>query len=1291
MRAVFFRGFGLSCLAATALACGSFNTTRQASPRGTLGEEVYGVLCDRVSADALREDLTGESFSALCHKKNGAFGAGVDESKLPPITSALTDVNGKSVSPDQQRADRVLAIKKITALVAKRDELVFALDAMMPNEFVPVRSIGNKADTCSDANEGKLYDELAKMLGRFTELYNDGTIPESTRSIGRVVKAFRGSGDAQDAYGRLGGRVGYRPAKIALGVVRPVVGYPGLRDLSNALLQVLASDTNPFVAGDQRGPAYDKMSALLAAARAEMANAAADPPLAALTTSQNAELGLTALGRPRSSLEMVTEIMLAQNDAFGGTAPQYIVRRDGRGFARVAGPTLPAPFVDANGDGLPDVDDRGFFLSKAGATVPTPFLLPGAEKGPDRDEADRAIIGGKLAYQYVDTTRTFASRAMKDVRAMMDPAGKKETILDAMAGLPLMLGKRGATPTVRGYDDGSMVSYAAVDAKTSPMLDMAFAGLQVLGAQETDELLQVARQLTTKEQTTLARLMKAVLDGRAIAGKYPNAKLADKSVLWDELLDSFEQTAKSQNLMVDLMDALASDEAASLGKAFGVFLANRDEVSYNRDDLNGLPKNFTANAVTDPKTPVDRSKPDSGQNRSTFQRIVQLIADADGVAACNRDGAIVKARAFGFNVTLPIAGSYKECELYKIDDLGAFYLQSFVGKARFNIRVGSIRNGLIAGVGKATPKLMEDSSDITGFWPGATPNELLPKPEWLNRLVHFDPNDNKNLRTKDFIAGMNPEFYGTNLCAERTIDDPCAGGNCDFGGSVQAINDVAPDGKVRGLRNCQKDDHFQIRDKDTLFLFETQDFLRLFRPVVGAFVKNKSERVFAKLAVALNRHWQSDKGTASECKGPGGAPCAKSAASSYEELMSEFFKGDVFPATQTLMRTLKTMKVKRCMVADGKGSCSQTKDVAAFEVMAASAKRMLDQDLAKADKLTNFAGEDKALRNDGKTNPQVTPAYLLTTALSGFDEAYASAGDDGKARREAFVRARGQLADQFLATSGTGLQTKFVNPTMTEMSPVLIDLLRSQLWAHCPKSFAPPYERCTWAKDDLVKSMSNTITGPLLPALLDVGDALRADPDTRLELQNFARYLLDESGNENALPAMLASMVDVVQLLADDKNMVPFLKVFAEAFAASKVNGKGNVTEKGLVDAQLALLGKVSGKNFDSDGKQRCDRELDPNQIALLVAKNAVKPLPEDTELGKKLRGKTPIEVLIDIIADVNREDPELAANTDGSERLSKPDYEKIADSTLEFLTSRTRGLEQFYEIVRKGTTKEEN
>src|SRR6185436_14813601 len=67
-------------------------------------------------------------------------------------------------------------------------------------------------------------------------------------------------------------------------------------------------------------------------------------------------------------------------------------------------------------------------------------------------------------------------------------------------------------------------------------------------------------------------------------------------------------------------------------------------------------------------TPVNRGAPDNDYNRSVMQRMAHLIHDANNLQFCNKNGASV---SIGINI-----GNYKPCEMFKIDDLGLFFVLS---------------------------------------------------------------------------------------------------------------------------------------------------------------------------------------------------------------------------------------------------------------------------------------------------------------------------------------------------------------------------------------------------------------------------------------------------------------------------------------------------------------------------------------------------------------------------------------------------------------------------------------
>lgn len=1276
---------GLTSLTVFTQGCAhEFDTDRQLPKRGSVGEEIYGVLCDRVGAQALREDLSGASFKNVCHRNQaGDFADTVDESKLPSLDPNAVNEKGEPVSIEKQREDRKRAIGKIEALARRRADLVRALDATFPEEKVPRKDLDNpdptkSCDVPKKNGEALLTEQLADLLGRTADLYNDGTIPNSTRSLATVMEAFKKSPEAQAAWSRLSARQGYRPIETALGAARPVIAYPNLRNFANASLRLLAADSQPYelepkydAEGNRipvPGPGNAALNKLLEAAHGELLATKIEPMPAPLSVRVDAATGRQIVSRPRDNLEMLQEILFTSDEAFGGGAPKYIVKRDPRGYARISGGLVPAPFVDENQDGLPDVDELGRFKTANNSLAPSPFPIPG-EDGAPRDPFGRVLAGDQLLYEYIDTSHTFAAQLMADMKPLVNPNPEEqhETLMDFMGGLAIAMGPR--APMSKQYPSGT-VEYEGI--KDSPVVDLVYALGTILGDRSADTTLQMVRNLTANKPREIARLTGALSAAFDIAQKHPEAKIPRTATFWDENMDIVVEIAREPGLLEDVLRALADPATSQLGAVFARFAAYRDDITYDRNDLNGGPLNATRGNKGEPNTPVDRDKPYVGENRSIMYRFFKMVSDSRGVTACNKEGA--KVHALG--ISLPL--SFRECEVFKIENLDQFYLDAIANAQELPSRQNDTpRPGTIymrPSLLRVTPgvvDILEDSSGLVGFWP-ASGNVVAPQPKWLNRLVFFDhKGDTQNAKTKEWIYDLQGEFMGSSVCPERVIGDP----------SPDAA-DARPDGMIRGLRNCPNGQWLQQRNPNALFALEHFGFYDAIRPLIRAFAAHKREDLFSALAAATYKHWPDKDATSDDCKLPGGVACPRTGMNSYEGLIAEAFATDVLPALQVLAKELEVLPVTKCTAYDAQQNCTAQTTVTGIEVVAEATRAAVDPDYAKnVLQLKDRKGNVTAKRNDGTTNPQVTPAYLITQALAGIDEAFDKyeeqhPEDQGK-RREGWRRARSQMVDAFLGVQGVGSNAQFKSPAMPKMGPVLVDMLRAQLHAHCPRSFAPPYERCNWARDVLWQHAEETISGPLMASALGVMDAIQSDPESRRETNLLMTYLLDEGSKNDALASLLASANDMIQILRDDENLVPLFHVLAAAVDGTKRDENGKVISTSLVDAQTALLAKLSGRYFDQDGKEICSKEIDPNQVLAVALGHLVTPINDGD-----FKGQTPLEVIIDVIADVNRVDPTLPY--EGT--LAKDDYEFVAENVVDFLTNKERGLEQFYEVIRNGT-----
>jgi hypothetical protein len=1343
-------------MAASVSACADqFDTTRSPPPRGTVGEELYGVLCDRVGAQALHEDLTGASYRGICHKDaTGQWATKVDQTALPGSDPNAIDVNGQPVTVAAQDANRQHAVARIEAMGRRRADLVASLDAAFPAISVPVKDA-----SCSSAGSDKLSNQLTALLGRFQGLYDDGTIPQSTESLARVFDAIKSAPDAQSSFARFEARQGYRPIDVALGAARPVIAWDGLRDLLNSSLALLASDSQPYAvdsSGNHQvipGPANPQFNQLIQVSHHEMLYATPDPSPGPLLIASDSGIGRTLLSRPRTDLEVLGTLFYAQGSAFGnaGAKPSFIVRRDARGYAQVHAPggVVPGPFVDADHDGLADVDDLGRFVTTDGQPPASPFFFPGLALG-NRDQCGRALGGAPatgatdagsgseagatdagpapvgnpcgnvtpddLLYEYLDTSHVFATRLMNDLKPLANPdaSAKHETLMYALAGAPLLLGSRDGGPkTQKCYapdpkdpsncsDPASLLAYDSFETDSSALLDLVYAVGQMLGDPTIDDTLAFTSQLFTSSVGDVARLAGDGLAMKASANQHTEAKIPPTSTFWDEMLDVTVQLEKEPGLLEDVLRSLGADGTQNLGQIFANYMQFDDRVTYDPNHLNGPPLNKSLGNNAEMNTPVDRTQPDTGFNRSAMQRFLSLVHDTNGVTACNKPGAVVHTHGINLpligNPDLPLGGgSYQECEVFKIENLAKFYLDAIVGKGSLYFRPNIMRTGIL-GFGAATVDVIDQSSgigyeyngptdgngtstnDTTGFWDPPSAKTFRPRPQWLDRLVFFDQKTNTNTTdkyyiTQHFLADLNGPHIGSSVCPERqNVPDPCANAsNSNCGGAP----DASSDGLVHGLRNCPDGDWLDQRGADTIFVWEQFGFYQAITPLLSAFVNHGREDLFIQLMDVMYRHWADGNGTPQECllsSDPKAQyqQCSKDGVVTYEPLLVDDFGGDILPALHDFEKTLEATTIQHCATLDPTThQCTAAQKMDGIAVLAAATRALVDPDQATAAGLKDRHGAVTGQRNDGTTNPQVTPVYLLTQALNAMDAAFANDPAKGTPddRLAQWRLARSQLVDQFLAVDGTTTSSTFHNPAIPQITPVLIDLLRAQLLARCPTSFSAPNDRCTWARDTLTQQMTNVIHGPTFGATMDVLEAIRTDPNSRRQLGNLLQYLLNAASDNDALPSVLASANDMIQLLEDDTNLVPVYHAIAPALDHQP-------GQKSVVDAQLALLGKISGRALDGAGKESCGPELDPNQVLNIALKNLVTPMqaPDGTTT------QTPLQIIMDVIGDVNRADPSQTSKFAGA------DYASIADNVSDFLLNKERGLEQFYEIVRQGT-----
>jgi hypothetical protein len=581
----------------------------------------------------------------------------------------------------------------------------------------------------------------------------------------------------------------------------------------------------------------------------------------------------------------------------------------------------------------------------------------------------------------------------------------------------------------------------------------------------------------------------------------------------------------------------------------------------------------------------------------------------------------------------------------------------------------------LGALGQDPNDLFEKSSGITGM-------TLHPSPSALSRLLLFGATQSLYPSMPDHDS-IN-EGKKTDVFISSVIE-PISKASCPVNGN--------------GVLHCPTSEGtLRVADQNAIFLWERLGFYNYLRPVVTAFASDScvqdratcaagapespacavnlakcdladlsGEQIFVDLINVLNRHWPG-KDHGKECQKTGTAAtnkeyCSEAGINTYEPILVDSFRTDLIPALHAFAKVateLSTITIKRGPDAG--------KTVSSAQLLEKMTRVLFDPAYAKSVGMVDRKGQAGAVGVDGAPQPQLTVFSLFADALHRMDQrweetctglsgsAQTTCAADAALRKGQWKRARSQLVDEFLAVDGTGTSAKFHNPTTARTLGALLRVAREQLNANCPDR--EKGQACQWAKKELGDKLATTLSGPLFAALMDVQDRLRADAPARRGVERLLGYILKgaaSSGDGDALQSTLASLTDLVQVLQDDGNLSPLFTASATAASPAADRDGG----PGAADRALLVLKALTGDDYDRY------HVLDTVLPALVT--------PMDG--GKSA---SPIEVFMDTIADVNRLD------ADKGDPLDTEDYRAILGTVHDFMTSDTRGLEQFYTIMAK-------
>lgn len=671
---------------AALLSCGpGYDTRRVPAPQGTLGEEVFQVMCERVHWGETPRDLGFVAGRRPCTRGLGA-------------TEAAPGVGPRTV-----------------ALARMRSDLVAGLDQAMPRPLhTPLdRLLVDMLPLYGPDGSGR----RARADGAFVVDVDGGTavaedlLPQTTRAVAQQLAGMATNAEVLRALGRMSQRQGYRPPESAVGLLRPVLAYGQVNELLDAVLGLFreATPTQP------QGRAYPQFNLALSVMRGEFLTANASAATTAGTT-----------------LDATTDLLLRSEPSLArGSRPTLIVRRDTAGNAQPTGSSaagLPTPFPVYRTAAAPrDAEGR--------ATTAGGF----AWRYVDLNSTVLAALSRELPALMGAPTHAEmpALQLVAGMRPLLGPRTAAAKDYGAGGRVEYQQYTANASPVVDlVHGAGALFTHRDVD----PVLNTA----QALMTPEREALTArlIGAILAIDEASD--RVPEARMDARSVIWDDVMdvvRRIAAEPGLLEDILEataSLQTPLPSQGLWEQ--SCAGTRPAQNLARAFGAYAQNRDRVEPNWSG------DWNAHVPVNLSQATDRARPDTNDNRSVLQRLFHLVDDLNGAHLCNKPGASIRLYASFLPSGIGVPGAASNipaCQLVEVPDAAAFYVRSIAGNGRAVLplqipgilgTITSFARGVGINLDGTLDGLVQSQSGITGF-------TSQPSPYAVARLV-FNPRPN---------------------------------------------------------------------------------------------------------------------------------------------------------------------------------------------------------------------------------------------------------------------------------------------------------------------------------------------------------------------------------------------------------------------------------------------------------------------------------------------------------------------------------------------------------------------
>jgi hypothetical protein len=270
---------------------------------------------------------------------------------------------------------------------------------------------------------------------------------------------------------------------------------------------------------------------------------------------------------------------------FGSGKALHVAKRDPRGMpvpTPFEGNSIPFPFVDADRNGLADIEGAEFVVDpNLGRDLPEPFAEV-SEVGVERDAQGRAygflpdgaVDRSRTLYETADADLTVLSAALHEAAKLFD--ADTQTAVHVAKLVPAVFGDRIDHEEPYG---AARFRYQAPDANKSPIVDLVHASTALLDRPLYEQSLEMTQRILDEHEGQLVEALEPLLvlekRTRADSDAYPGAKLRKDSAFWDQLLFEGERISRRRKTadgptLLELLLRGALGYARNPSKAYAV-------------------------------------------------------------------------------------------------------------------------------------------------------------------------------------------------------------------------------------------------------------------------------------------------------------------------------------------------------------------------------------------------------------------------------------------------------------------------------------------------------------------------------------------------------------------------------------------------------------------------------------------------------------------------------------------------------------------------------------------------